>query len=160
MMASRGMGAIRASKMPKKEVIHRKDKPQDVDMYAAGGMTVRNARAPGAIENADTVDKPKGPGNPAGRYSTLLDSDLQKAKAKAQSMGLSKEVQAIGEEEALRGRLKGMKRGGNVWSEPRPQKLGKSKELTEYQKHTAQSRARRKGRAYPNLIDNMWATKE
>jgi hypothetical protein len=37
MMASRGMGAISQSKMPKKKVIHRKDKPQDVDMYAEGG---------------------------------------------------------------------------------------------------------------------------
>ena len=38
-MASRGMGAIRASKMPKKKVIHRKDDPNDVDMYAKGGAT-------------------------------------------------------------------------------------------------------------------------
>ena len=37
MMASRGMGAIRASKMPKKKVIERKDDPNDVDMYAEGG---------------------------------------------------------------------------------------------------------------------------
>jgi hypothetical protein len=37
MMASRGMGAIRASKMPKKKVVRRQDKPQDVDMYADGG---------------------------------------------------------------------------------------------------------------------------
>jgi hypothetical protein len=37
MMASRGMGAISQSKMPGKKVIHRKDKPQDVDMYAEGG---------------------------------------------------------------------------------------------------------------------------
>lgn len=39
MMASRGMGAIRASKMPKKKVIRRKDNPDDVDMYAEGGAT-------------------------------------------------------------------------------------------------------------------------
>ena len=37
MMASRGMGAIRASKMPKKKVIQRTDDPNDVDMYAEGG---------------------------------------------------------------------------------------------------------------------------
>jgi hypothetical protein len=37
MMASRGMGAIRASKMPGKKVVHRQDNPQDVDMYATGG---------------------------------------------------------------------------------------------------------------------------
>jgi len=38
-MSSRGMGAMNPSKMPKKKVIHRKDKPQDVDMYAEGGKT-------------------------------------------------------------------------------------------------------------------------
>jgi hypothetical protein len=38
MMASRGMGAINPSKMPKKKTIHRKDKPQDVAMYAEGGQ--------------------------------------------------------------------------------------------------------------------------
>jgi hypothetical protein len=37
MMASRGMGAIRPSKMPEKKVIHRKDNPNDVDYYAEGG---------------------------------------------------------------------------------------------------------------------------
>ena len=39
MMASRGMGAINPSKMPKKKVIHRTDDPNTVDMYAAGGQT-------------------------------------------------------------------------------------------------------------------------
>ena len=38
-MSSRGMGAINPKKMPGKKVIHRKDKPQDVDMYAKGGKT-------------------------------------------------------------------------------------------------------------------------
>ena len=37
MMASRGMGAIRPSKMPNKKVIHRTDNPDDVDLYAKGG---------------------------------------------------------------------------------------------------------------------------
>ena len=37
MMASRGMGAINPSKMPGRKTIHRKDKPQDVAMYAEGG---------------------------------------------------------------------------------------------------------------------------
>jgi hypothetical protein len=31
------MGAIMPSKMPGKKIIHRKDKPQDVEMYAEGG---------------------------------------------------------------------------------------------------------------------------
>jgi len=37
MMASRGMGAIRASKMPGKKTITRKDDPNKVAMYAEGG---------------------------------------------------------------------------------------------------------------------------
>lgn len=37
MMASRGMGAINPSKMPKAKRIKRKDHPQDVDLYAEGG---------------------------------------------------------------------------------------------------------------------------
>jgi hypothetical protein len=37
MKASRGMGAVMPSKMPGKKIIHRKDKPQDVEMYAKGG---------------------------------------------------------------------------------------------------------------------------
>jgi hypothetical protein len=31
------MGAVMPSKMPGKKIIHRKDKPQDVEMYAEGG---------------------------------------------------------------------------------------------------------------------------
>ena len=38
-MSSRGMGAMNPKKMPGKKVVRRKDKPQDVDMYAEGGKT-------------------------------------------------------------------------------------------------------------------------
>ena len=37
MIASRGMGDISPSKMPKAKTIKRKDDPNDVDMYAEGG---------------------------------------------------------------------------------------------------------------------------
>lgn len=37
MRASRGMGDVNPSKMPGKKIIHRKDKPQDVEMYKEGG---------------------------------------------------------------------------------------------------------------------------
>ena len=39
MKASRGMGAINPSKMPKAKKITRKDNPDVVDMYAKGGKT-------------------------------------------------------------------------------------------------------------------------
>ena len=42
MMASRGMGAIRPSKMPSKKVIRRKDNPDFVNYYSKGGETKVN----------------------------------------------------------------------------------------------------------------------
>ena len=38
MRPSRGMGAILPSKMPNAKTIKRKDKPQDVEMFAGGGL--------------------------------------------------------------------------------------------------------------------------
>ena len=38
MRPSRGMGAISPSKMPEKKTIKRKDNPEDVEMYAGGGL--------------------------------------------------------------------------------------------------------------------------
>jgi hypothetical protein len=37
MMASRGMGDVRASKMPKAKTVVRKDNPNDVEVYKEGG---------------------------------------------------------------------------------------------------------------------------
>ena len=48
-------------------------------------------------------------------------------------------------------------KGGEVWNKLRPKKLGNPKPLTDEKKSAAKSRARRAGRAYPNLVDNMWA---
>ena len=36
-MASRGMGAIRPSKMPEAKTVVRKDNPNDVEVYKSGG---------------------------------------------------------------------------------------------------------------------------
>lgn len=51
MRASRGMGDMKPSKMPGKKIIKRKDKPQDVDMYAKGGkLDISKAiKKPGAL---------------------------------------------------------------------------------------------------------------
>jgi hypothetical protein len=68
MMASRGMGDINPSKMPGKKVIHRKDKPQDVDMYAEGGQV---------------WDTP----NPAKKHKKLSPEKKAKAKAAAKAAG-------------------------------------------------------------------------
>lgn len=48
--------------------------------------------------------------------------------------------------------------GGAVWDTPNPAK--KSKPLSINQKQTARANARKSGRPYPNLIDNMNAAKK
>ena len=68
MMASRGMGDINPSKMPGRKVVHRKDKPEDVAMYAEGGQV---------------WDKP----NPAKKHKKLSPEKKAKAKAAAKAAG-------------------------------------------------------------------------
>jgi hypothetical protein len=53
MLASRGMGAIAPSKMPKKKTIVRKDKPQDIEVYKEGGKV----KLPGLYENINAKRK-------------------------------------------------------------------------------------------------------
>ena len=62
MRPSRGMGAMKASKMPKGKTIVRKDKPQDVTMYAKGGKAkfIQKAiKKPGALHEQMGVPKGK-----------------------------------------------------------------------------------------------------
>jgi hypothetical protein len=49
------------------------------------------------------------------------------------------------------------KKGGKVWDTPNPKK--KSKPLTPSQKASAKAAAKKAGRPYPNLIDNMRVAK-
>lgn len=42
-----------------------------------------------------------------------------------------------------------------VWDRPRPKSLGKSKPLSASQKRSAKLAAKKAGRTYPNLVDNM-----
>jgi hypothetical protein len=88
MRASRGMGAVMPSKMPGKKVIHRKDNPNDVDMYAKGGKVSKSVtttkggtasaiakkllQKPGSLTAADTFaegGKTKSKVNEAGNYT-------------------------------------------------------------------------------------------
>lgn len=56
MRPSRGMGAMKASKMPKGTMIRRKDNPDEVMMYAKGGKAknfIAGAiKKPGALRSA------------------------------------------------------------------------------------------------------------
>ena len=44
-MASRGMGAINPSKMPKGKKVVRKDNPNDVEVYKRGGKVTKKIKA-------------------------------------------------------------------------------------------------------------------
>ena len=106
MRSSRGMGDINPSKMPGRKVIHRKDKPEDVDMYAEGGkvkgkgpksvtvtaggtapaMAKKLLNKPGSLTAADMFkkggdvwDKPR----PKGLGKPKKMSPAKKASAKA-----------------------------------------------------------------------------
>ena len=50
--------------------------------------------------------------------------------------------------------------GGEVWNKKRPKGLGKSKKLSPSQKASAKASAKKAGRPYPNLIDNMKAARK
>lgn len=52
------------------------------------------------------------------------------------------------------------KDGGEVWDKPRPEGLGKPKKLSSAKKASAKAAAKKAGRPYPNLIDNMRAAKK
>lgn len=64
MRPSRGMGDMKASKMPKAKTIRRKDNPDDVTVYAkggkAGGKFIQKAiKKPGALHEQMGVPKGK-----------------------------------------------------------------------------------------------------
>ena len=50
--------------------------------------------------------------------------------------------------------------GGEVWDKPRPRKLGAPKSLNPAKKAAAKAAAKRAGRPYPTLTDNMRAAKK
>lgn len=66
MMSSRGMGAIRPSKMPEAKTIKRKDDPEDVTMYAKGGLyeNIHKKRARIAAGSGEKMRKPGTKGAP------------------------------------------------------------------------------------------------
>lgn len=46
-----------------------------------------------------------------------------------------------------------------VWDKPRPASLGKPKKLSPAKKAAAKAAAKKAGRPYPNMIDNIRAAK-
>ena len=80
------MGDIAPSKMPGKKVIHRKDNPNDVDLYADGGQVWEKPRpkglgAPKALTPAKKA-KAKAAAKAGGRpYPNLVDN-IRAARSK------------------------------------------------------------------------------
>jgi hypothetical protein len=48
----------------------------------------------------------------------------------------------------------------DVWDKPRPKGLGKPKSLSPKAKASAKAAAKKAGRPYPNLVDNMRAARK
>jgi len=48
----------------------------------------------------------------------------------------------------------------DVWDKPRPKGLGKPKALSSKQKASAKAAAKKAGRKYPNLVDNIRAARK
>ena len=69
MRPSRGMGAIAPSKMPKAKTVVRKDNPNDVEVYKAGGKVglyenIHKKRARMAAGSGEKMRKPGAKGAP------------------------------------------------------------------------------------------------
>ena len=73
MRPSRGMGAMNPSKMPKAKAVKRKDKPQDVEMFAEGGKSrvneAGNYTKPGMRKSIFERIKAGGKGGAPGQWS-------------------------------------------------------------------------------------------
>ena len=50
--------------------------------------------------------------------------------------------------------------GGKVWDKARPKDLGAPKKLSPAKKASAKAAAKKAGRPYPNLVDNMRAARK
>jgi hypothetical protein len=52
------------------------------------------------------------------------------------------------------------KEGGKVWEKARPKSLGAPKKLSPAKKASAKAMAKKAGRPYPNMVDNIRAAKK
>lgn len=72
MIASRGMGAVKASKMPKPKVIKKRDGDYPVDVYAAGGKVGLYANINAKRKRGEKMRKPGAKGAPTAQ--AFIDS--------------------------------------------------------------------------------------
>jgi hypothetical protein len=72
MLASRGMGAVSASKMPKPKVIKKRDGDYPVDVYAEGGKVGLYANINAKRKRGEKMRKPGAKGAPTAQ--AFIDS--------------------------------------------------------------------------------------
>ena len=72
MLASRGMGAVSASKMPKPKVIKKRDGNYPVDVYAEGGKVGLYANINAKRKRGEKMRKPGAKGAPTAQ--AFIDS--------------------------------------------------------------------------------------
>jgi hypothetical protein len=72
MMASRGMGAVKASKMPKPKVVKKRDGDYPVDVYADGGKVGLYANINAKRKRGEKMRKPGAKGAPTAQ--AFIDS--------------------------------------------------------------------------------------
>lgn len=72
MLASRGMGAVSASKMPKPKVIKKRDGDYPVDVYAEGGKVGLYANINAKRKRGEKMRKPGAKGAPTNQ--AFIDS--------------------------------------------------------------------------------------
>jgi hypothetical protein len=72
MLASRGMGAVKASKMPKPKVIKKRDGNYPVDVYAEGGKVGLYANINAKRKRGEKMRKPGAKGAPTAQ--AFIDS--------------------------------------------------------------------------------------
>jgi hypothetical protein len=72
MMASRGMGAIAPSKMPKGKTITRKDNPNEVEVFKKGGKVGLYANINAKRKRGEKMRKPGDKGAPTAQ--AFIDS--------------------------------------------------------------------------------------
>jgi len=170
MMASRGMGAVLPSKMPKGSRKVRRD-DTDFTQFEEGGQ-VSEQEQPAQEQPAGSFkqdDVKFGVQSPRLRLSKGLKELAGRLTAEKQ-LGPNTSLQAyldtkIGNRgAAIPGggvRLThNFAEGGEVWDKPRPESLGKPKKLSSAKKTKAKAMAKAAGRPYPNLVDNMRASKK
>jgi hypothetical protein len=72
MLSSRGMGAVKASKMPKPKVIKKRDGDYPVDVYAEGGKVGLYANINAKRKRGEKMRKPGAKGAPTAQ--AFIDS--------------------------------------------------------------------------------------